>query len=251
MSFAVRYEEIMKKRGVTLPMRLTWHTVWVSLCLFVGSYWYLTLTEWGSMIVTTNKALADTAMILIGLSFVLSGLCYFWNFVDTKIVYRMYLGLAGFAFALSHGVMSAVFYFLWKPFGYEDNPIFILNHRWDFGAFLVPNEYAFYSALVALSIFALMAAISNQYAIHELGGLWWRRLLRVGYLAYVLGAVHLAIKNIPDWMNLLTLAEPALPPLNFIVFLLVCGVVGLRLALWFSLRKKAEALPVSPTIVTL
>lgn len=240
MVFVQRFEEIMKKRGTTLPVKLSLHTAWVSLVVFIISYWYLSLTESGSVIVTTNKALADGAMILIGLSFALSGLCYFWNFIDTKIIYRKYLGLAGFAFGLAHGIMSAIFYFVWKPRGYEENPIFILGHQWDFGSFLVPNQYAFASAAVAILIFALMAAISNQYAVHELGGVWWRRLLRVGYIAYIFATIHFAIKNIPEWWAMYASPEFELPPLNFFIFLLVCGVIGLRLALWHSLRKKAK-----------
>jgi DMSO/TMAO reductase YedYZ heme-binding membrane subunit len=246
MSFVARFEEIMQKREVTLLWKLSLHTAWISVLVFIFAYWYLSLTEPESSIVTTNKALADTAMILIGLSFALSGLCYFWNFVDTKIIYRKYLGLSGFAFGLAHGVMSAIFYFVWKPRGYENNPIFIVGHQWDFGAFLVPNQYAFFSAVIAISIFTMMAVISNQYAVHELGGIWWRRLLRVGYLAYIFATIHFAIKNIPEWRLMMKTPEFELPPLNFWVFLLVCGVIGLRLALWHSLRKKAKLAPVPP-----
>lgn len=238
MSFPLRFEAIMNKQGPVLPIQLTVRTAWASLFVVIGCFWYLWLTEPGTLPVTLNKALADSAMILIGLSFALSGLCYFWNFVDTKIIYRKYLGLAGFAVAVTHGVMSLVFYLYWKPRGYETSPIFILDHQWDWGIFLVSNIYAFASAVVALLIFLMMALISNQYAIHELGGVWWRRLLRVGYVAYVFGTMHFLIKNIPEWREMFMGSEPVLPPLNFMVFLLVCGVVILRTALWWSLRKK-------------
>jgi DMSO/TMAO reductase YedYZ heme-binding membrane subunit len=241
MPFAKRFDEIVKKRGVTLPAQLSFHTAWVSALVFIFCYWYLSVTEAATLSVTANKAAADTAMILIGLSFALSGLCYFWNVVDTKIVYRKYLGLAGFAFCLGHAVMSLIFYLYLKPRGYESNPIFILDHQWDFGSFVVSNLYAFISAVIALVIFAMMAAISNQYAIVELGGVWWRRLLRVGYIAYVFTALHFLIKNIPEWMIFFRADTVTPPPLNFCIFLLVCGVIGLRLALWYSLRKKTRA----------
>lgn len=246
MSFPLRFEAIVKKQGPVLPIQLAFRTVWVSFFIVVFCYWYLWLTEPGTLPVTMNKTLADSAMILIGLSFALSGLCYFWNFVDTKIIYRKYLGLMGFALALTHGVMSLVFYLLWKPRGYETNPIFILGHQWEYGSVVISNLYAFGAALVALFIFSMMAAISNQYAIHELGGLWWRRLLRVGYLAYVLATLHFLIKNLPEWYILLTGSGPELPPLNLIVFLFVCGVIGIRLALWYSLWKKAPRERVYP-----
>lgn len=230
----------MKKQGPVLPMQLTFRTAWTSLFVLVFCYWYLWLTEPGTLPVTMNKALADSAMILIGLSFMLSSLCYFWDFVDCKIVYRKYLGLWGFALGVTHGVMSLVFYLYWKPRGYETNSIFVLDHHWDLGIFLVSNLYAFVSAVVAFFIFLMMTLISNQYAIHELGGVWWRRLLRVGYFAYVLAALHFLIKNIPEWQALARVGESVLPPLNFLIFLLVIGVVSLRTALWWSLRKKAQ-----------
>lgn len=221
-------------------MRLSFHTAWVSVALFVFCYWYLSITEPATLSVTANKAAADTAMILIGLSFALSGLCYFWDIVDTKIVYRKYLGLAGFSFGLGHAVMSLIFYLYLKPRGYENSPIFILDHQWDFGSFVISNLYAFACAVVALIIFAMMAAISNQYAIVELGGVWWRRLLRIGYVAYIFATFHFLIKNIPDWRMMMLSSEFELPPLNFWIFVLVCGVVGLRLALWYVLHKKAR-----------
>lgn len=241
MTFRERFEAIIVKRGESLGWKLSLHTAWVSFALFVLTYGYLMLTEPATLPVTANKASADTAMILIGLSFALSGLCYFWNFIDTKIVYRKYLGLAGFAFGLAHAVMSLFYYLVMKPRGYESSPLYVLDHEWDYGTFVISNLYAFALAVIALLTFAMMAAISNQYAIHELGGLWWRRLLRVGYVAYICATLHFLIKNVPEWQVMFATPQSELPPLNFMIFLLVCGVIGLRLALWYSLWKKSRA----------
>ncbi len=242
MTFRERFEAIIVKRGESLGWKLSLHTAWVSLFIFGLTYGYLMLTEPATLPVTANKASANTAMILIGLSFALSGLCYFWDFIDTKIVYRKYLGLAGFAFGLAHAVMSLVYYLILKPRGYESSPLYVLDHVWDYGAFVISNLYAFALAVVALLIFAMMTAISNQYAIHELGGVWWRRLLRFGYVAYILATLHFLIKNVPEWLAMFATPEPELPPLNFMIFLLVLVVIGLRLALWYSLQKKARAM---------
>lgn len=242
MPFARRFGEIMAKCGTIMPLRLWFHTFWFSGGMLLFCAWYLSITEPGTLPVLMNKALADSAMILIGLSFALSGLCYFWDFVDCLIIYRKYLGLAGFAFGLAHAVMSLVFYLWWKPHGYETNPIFVLDHEWDFGTFFVSNLYAFAAALVALAIFIMMAAISNRYAIEELGGIWWRRLLRVGYLAYISATLHFLIKNIPEWRAMLETSVMVLPPLNFMIFLLVCTVIALRLALALALWQKKQIL---------
>ncbi len=245
MSFVSRFNTIIEKRGASLTWKLSLHTTWFSTVVFLVCLWYLILVEQETLPVTVNKALADTAMVLIGLSFALSGLCYFWDVVDTKIVYRKYLGLFGFAFGLGHAVMSDIFYFVFKPHGYEHNPIFELTHQWDFHFFVISNLYAFAAAVVSLCIYALMAIISNQYAIHELGGVWWRRILRIGYLAYILSAFHFSLKNIPDWIELLEGGNFTLPPLNFILLLLVLFVVVLRLALWRSLAHQAKIVAAS------
>lgn len=225
-------------------MRLSFESVWFGFFVLIFCSWYLWLTEPATLPVTMNKALADTAMILIGCSFLLSSLCYFWDFVDCQIVYRKYLGLFGFALALAHGVMSLVFYLYWKPHGYEVDPIFIIDHRWPIGPFLVSNLYAFAAALVAFFIFLMMTLISNRYAVHALGGVWWRRLLRVGYLGYLAAAIHFSIKNIPEWQALLGRPDIKLPPLSLFILLLVCTVIGFRVALWWSLRKKTKTAPV-------
>lgn len=222
-------------------------TAGLSLALFLFAFWYLMLTEPESLLVILNKAFADTAILLISLSFALSGICYFWDFFDTKIIYRKYLGLAGFAFALSHGILSFVYYFYWKPSGYENSPIFQADYLWPYGSFLIPNIWAFVSGLSALAIFSIMAAISNQYAMQEIGGVWWRRALRVGYLALVLGIIHFGIKNIGEWGVLLQSGSSlSLPPLNFIVFLAALATILLRLGLAWSLARKAHATTTPP-----
>ena len=53
-----------------------------------------------------NKSAADTAVVLMGLSMLLSSICYFWNSFDWAIIYRKYLGLIGFAFAIAHLLLT-------------------------------------------------------------------------------------------------------------------------------------------------
>lgn len=229
-----------RRPAPSVLFRLLFQSLWFSFFTLIFCLWYLWLTEPGTLPVTVNKALADTAMILIGCSFLLSSLCYFWDFVDCQIVYRKHLGLLGFALALAHGVMSLVFYLYYKPHGYETDPIFVLDHQWLIGSFFVSNLYAFAAALVAFVIFLMMTLISNRFAVHQLGGVWWRRLLRVGYLGYIAAALHFSIKNIPEWLVLSQTQGIILPPLNLFIFLLVCVVIGFRLTLWWSLRKKMQ-----------
>jgi DMSO/TMAO reductase YedYZ heme-binding membrane subunit len=136
--------------------------------------------------------------------------------------------------------MSLVFYLYYKPHGYEDSPIFMLDHHWLIGGIAVSNLYAFAAALVAFFIFLMMTLISNCYAVHALGGVWWRRLLRVGYAGYLAAGLHLSIKNIAEWSLVSPAGGPQLPPLNLLIFLLVCAVIGFRMALTWSLWRQSR-----------
>lgn len=237
----------MNKRQGSRPHLLLWRTIWFSAGIFLVTFGYLVITETGSTAALGNKALAETAMLLIGCSFALSGLCYFFDVFDTKIIYRKHLGLVGFAFALAHGGLSLFYYLGHAPAGSDGSGAFELEHVWQYPGFTLSNLWAFTAALAAMLIFLMMAAISNAYALHELGGRRWRFLLRIGYLAYFLAVIHFSIKNIPAWIAALGRSpEPSLPPLNFIIFCFAFFVFGLRLALWWVLRIQ-EAAPASPS----
>ena len=171
-----------------------------------------------------NQSIADAGMIVIGVSFALSGLTYFWDFLDSKLKYRKYIGLVGFYLILMHGLISL--------FGLSDNfpfpEYYLLSH----------NITAFLLALGSLLYLIFMAIISNSSVAQKLGGILWRKLLRVGYLAYLLGFLHYASKKYVGWQYWLTSEGKLLPPLSLIVTLFVIWVFALRLALWWDLRRK-------------
>lgn len=189
----------------------------VSACLFCLFIFYAFFQTGGLGIVAVSAALAQTAFLLIGLSMVLSSICYFWNFADTKIIYRKYLGLSGFAFALTHGIIA-----LWFLPGVSFLDYFKQN-----------NIMPFTFGVLALFIYSMMALISNKYAITKLGGNFWRLLLRLGYLAYAYTIIHFALRSSSQWMQ--WVASPrSLPPMSLLLFLFGLGVIILRLALFLS-----------------
>ena len=167
----------------------------------------------------SNKTFADTAMILIGTSFMFSGLGHFFNF-NRFFIYRKYIGIMGFFYALMHGITS----------------LFLLPELFPFPEYYLRsnNITAFLFALISLLILLMMAVISNKFAIQKLGGKLWRYLLRTGYVAYIFAILHFGIKKYNTWsawfyhMN-------GLPPLNLIVLFFGIFVIGLRLALQISL----------------
>lgn len=221
MSFVERHSEIIKKVEPQSEFSLWIKTAVFSLFLFVFSSFYLYARRGVYNFDIANSVVATVAVYLIGFSFALSGLCYFFNIVDTKIIYRKFLGLCGFAYALAHGIIS----------------LFLLPAEFPFAQYYLSSEHfpPFLFALIALFIFAMMAAISNRYAIHKLGGVRWRALLRLGYLGLVFVTLHFGLIKYKIWLNWTkSLAKNPLPPLSLISFCFIIAVFLIRLALFIS-----------------
>jgi len=169
-----------------------------------------------------NRSFADAGMFLIGMSFALSGLCYFFNFLDTKILYRRDLGLNGFYLVTAHGLYSFLFNKFTPWFKYFESDRLL----------------AFVPAAISLLLFFGMALISNKYAAKKFGGEKWRSLLRLGYIAYFLGAAHAILWGFDDWME--WFGNNSLPPVSLIMAVFVGLVLLLRIALWLALKKKSK-----------
>ena len=171
MSFSVWHRRVIKK--ITPPSELHLYVRVFIFGLLIAAifYWY---TTWLKVPNPLNKAFDDTSITVIGLSMLLSSVCYFWDFMDTKIIYRKHLGLVGLAFGLTHIFLSfGVFTRLFT------------SQAWQQG---IP--YGPVTGVLATIIFAIMAIASNQYAAHVLGGVSWRKMLRTGYLGVVLIWLH-------------------------------------------------------------
>lgn len=231
--FPERHDEIMKRVPKHPTVRLWVRTfifgfIVLLLCalyLYFYRHRHFTLR-------TANSAFADAGFILIGLSFALSGICYFWNFFDTKIIYRKYLGLVGFFFELAHTII-ALFFLPAFPF-----PEHYVRRE---------NFLGFIAALGSIIIFIGMALISNRYAASKLGGKHWRTLLRTGYVAMILGLIHFGFRRYEGWLTWLK-HPSALPPSSIIIFSFGILVLILRLCLAFALwRKKKKLTTVTST----
>ncbi len=193
-----------------------------SICvsLFIGIYYFIQRDF--ISIETINVIIADVSFILIGLSFGLSSVCYFWNFADQYIVYRKHIGLTGFVYAWLHLTLSFLIYPAFLRFSqYSISDIFYLK---------------FFYGVIAFIIFTVMAIISNRFAVHELGGVMWRRLLRVGYIGYIFVLFHFVPIFWLIWikwaMQLST--YPRLPPFNLFLFFFGLLVLILRAALFIT-----------------
>ena len=213
-------------------MRLWSDIILYSLILFivVSSYYFIQRGSYDFGIF--NQVLSNVGMLLIGLSFALSGICYFWNFADHFIIYRKQLGVVGFGYVFTHGILSLFFLPEYQP---------ILFYYLEKETIL-----AFLFALIAIVIYVLMIIISTKTIIQKIGGHTWRILLRVGYIAYVLSLAHMWLNSYTYWLRYLSgQGRSPLPSFGLLTFLAGIVVIILRIAVWVSTSKKTAQTPPS------
>jgi DMSO/TMAO reductase YedYZ heme-binding membrane subunit len=168
---------------------------------------------------TVSKALAGTAALFIGASFALSGFCYYWDFLDTKIAYRKYLGLVGYWYAVLYSISLLIVdpetYF----FGFFEN-------------LYTPDVLL---GLASMALFTIMALLSNNSAMKALGPQRWRKLFRVGYVAWLLLAIRAYIIEQELWHSWIASRE-GFPPPRMLLSLFVVTVILFRISIEISKR---------------
>ena len=225
MSFEKRFKELIEKHPIPTDAKLWTQSSIYGLFVLIISLLYSLAAGDPFTTRTVNQVVGNVSFILIGISFILSSVCYFWNFADKYFIYRKHIGLVGFTYAVIHTALSIIATNRFAPF-----PKF----------FLTPdNIVPFVSAVIAMVIYTIMTAISNRYAIQELGGKNWRLALRTGYIAYIFTIIHAGLKAYPKWLDWFS-GENILPPFSLIVICFATLVIVLRIALWISLMKKAN-----------
>lgn len=233
-----KLEKARQKRPNTSENRLIIDISIYSVIIFIIVALYYFVQQGTFTYRIANRAIADVGMLLIGLSMALSAICYFWDFADAFIMYRKQLGLAGFAFALAHSILSLFFMPKFFPF-----PSYYLAES---------NLLPFISALIALVIYTAMALISNRFAMQKLGGKLWKGILRVGYIAYFFTILHFGLKGYPYWLNWFSgKSDNIFPSFGLIVFLFGIVVLVLRIMLWFSAQNKKKAATINANESTL
>jgi hypothetical protein len=170
-----------------------------------------------------SESLAAAGGILIGLSFVLSGISYFFDFADKHLKARKELGIYGYFFAL--------IYSLSLQFRFPDRYFFGLK------ANLFESEVLL--GLAAMAIFTFMTLISTKYGIKILGPKLWRGALRSGYIAYFLLIIRAFIVEGDIWKIWLE-TYSTLPPPRLLLTIFAVGVIVLRIALSISLRLRSS-----------
>ncbi|MBI4079529.1 MAG: hypothetical protein HY429_04515 [Candidatus Levybacteria bacterium] len=174
-------------------------------------------------IATINKIAGLLAISLLGTSFVIGPLSFFLpNLFIPLRPYRKYLGIFGFAVALSHATISFIFV-------YNADLFFLL--------FDPANErlFAVYAGLTALFYFFFMTFISTAWAVKIVGGKWWKILQTGGYFAFAMAIVHFVLAEMQNGVFVVK------RPLGRIVFVFAVIVVLLRMTVFllklFSTRR--------------
>ena len=162
-----------------------------------------------------NKAVGQTAVILIGLSFLLGPLCKIFHFLSHHIQYRKYFGLFGFGFVVLHIVFSLL--------QWPDR----FNLQW-----YIDHLVGIIAAIIAMLIFTVLAFTSRASIMHSLGGPRWKMIQRTGYIAVVLVLIHIYIASSLRWQQWFA-GEVSMPTsLLIFVFGIVVIVARLIALLW-------------------
>lgn len=194
-----------------------------ALFVFDIFFLYVFITSGPFTLLSISNVIAATAAIMIGSSFALSGLCYYFTFFDTYIFYRKYLGLIGFWLALLYSIML----------------LFVNPERYFYGFFENIDSLNFILGLSAMAIFTMMALISNKWAMLMLGPQNWRRMLRLGYLAYGMLVIRAFDLENDMWTQWLQMPD-SLPPVRLVISIFAVSVILLRISLIFSKYFKSK-----------
>ncbi|MBT4209377.1 MAG: hypothetical protein HOE19_00430 [Candidatus Komeilibacteria bacterium] len=164
-----------------------------------------------------SKALAGASALMFTASFSLSGFCYWWDFLDTKIGYRKYLGLIAYWLALAYSISILLI-----------NPDKYLFH-------LTDNLFTADVLLggISMLIFTFIAIISRDKIMLAMGPHKWRYTLRLGYLAWILLALRAWFVEKEIWLDYLE-DFSGFPPPRLLLSLLVIAVLIFRISIDIS-----------------
>jgi DMSO/TMAO reductase YedYZ heme-binding membrane subunit len=197
-----------------------WYIFWLIYLSF-----YLPSWSWTAL----SPALALTGAVLLGSSFGLSSMSYFFDFLDKELRFRKYLGILGFYCA----------------FAYSVSLLIVEPDRYFFGFFRNFFTADFLLGLSAVAILTMMFVISYNWAIKRLGAKRWRQLLRMGYLAYFFLILRGWLLEQDAWLDWM-LSPAGLPPPRLVVSTFATIVILVRFVMllhqqWAGIREVLRA----------
>ena len=131
-----------------------------------------------------NKTVANLAIVLIAISYLLGSLCILIPGFARYLSYRRHFGVAGFLAVVVHIILA---FLQW-------------NARFPF-SWYVGHKYGVTAAIGATLIFTALALTSHNRLIKDLGSKRWKFVQRLGYLALILGLFHVYIAAGNRWQQ--------------------------------------------------
>jgi sulfoxide reductase heme-binding subunit YedZ len=170
-----------------------------------------------------NKEAANTAVILISVSYLLGPLCILVPKLARHLGYRRYFGVFGYTALVLHVLFSYIQRSGRFPFAWY------LDHRIGVTA-----------AVAAFYIFSILAFVSHNTLIKEVGSKRWKFIQRMGYIALILGLFHIYVTSSGRWSQWLQ-GEVSMPN-SIVVFSvgIIVFVVRFLAFLHDSLSKKVH-----------
>lgn len=194
-----------------LVRQLWYKSLLVSFVVLAIASAYSFFVRGDAPLLVASDATAATASVLIGISFALSGFCYYFDFFDARIIYRKYLGVVGFGYALLYIYL-----------------LFLLNpDLYLFGFFKNAGSIDFLLGITAMEVFFFMTVISNEWVMRRIGPQNWRRDLRLGYLAYALLVVRVIYLDHATWQWWWKHMEGP-PPIRLVITIFAIAVILFR-----------------------
>ncbi len=220
-----------------MTRKLWLHSCSIALAIAAFFFLYVSYLDGPFTLVSFAKVMAGTANFLFAMSLSLSSFGYFFNFLDSKIVYRKYFGLLGYGAALAYTLLLPVL----RPERYGSG---LAEYFWTSDVLL---------GLAAMAIFTGMAIISNDRAMLAIGPVRWRNLLRLGYVAFFLLVIRAVMNESnpigadprPEYWSLYLQSFDTLPPTRFLFSVVASTVIFLRLAVEFD-RWRKRMVPAAP-----
>jgi len=168
----------------------------------------------------TNKAVALSATILIGLSFLLGPLARFFKSIFVANLYlRKHLGVIGFGLAALHAVISLILL----------NPSYYPRFFSDGGKLTLAGESSMLFGILSFLIFAVISITSIPPVEKQMHPDQWKLVQRFGYLAYFFVLMHVGIMGYGGWFRVESwqygLASISLIASLFIVFVLIMRIL--------------------------
>lgn len=169
------------------------------------------------------EAIAGAAAILIGISFSLSSMSYYFNFLDTKLAYRKEIGLLGYYLAVTYSVLLMI----------------TVPERYLNGFSTHILSWDFILGLSALAILTAMALVSVNKIMMKVTPAVGRKILRFGYVAYFLLIVRAIILEHDIWLSWIANYN-GLPPARLLVTFFSSFVIILRIMMAIGIFTRAR-----------